>query len=194
VREIDLGPCKARIFEGSGEGWAVVLPGARYSPDAPLLWFARETALASGRSVLAVYDTWRRDGDPLAWVEERTGAALEHIGPAELVVVGKSITSLAARIAAQRGLAGVWLTPLIRTDGSPVTDAVVDGLRAATGPTLLVGGSADPTWDGELARSLGEVLEIRDADHLLQISGDPHRSLEALRVVTQRLKEFLTAR
>jgi hypothetical protein len=191
LREVDLGPCAARIFDVGTDRWVLLLPGARYSPDAPVLWFAREAAQASGHNVLAVYDTWRSGGDPIAWVRERAEAALEHIGPARPVVIAKSLTTLAAPIAAERDLPAIWLTPLIHSDGGAVADAVVAGLRAASAPRLLVGGSADPSWDGERAPTLGEVLEIADGDHQLQVPDDLPRSLDALRTVTQRLTEFL---
>ena len=39
-------------------------------------------------------------------------------------------------------------------------------LRRRTAPALLVGGTADPSWDGALARELSDdVLELDGADH-----------------------------
>jgi len=58
------------------------------------------------------------------------------------VVIGKSLGSLAAPIVADRGLTAIWFTPLL-TD-----QPTVAALRRATGPFLLVGGTADQFWDG----------------------------------------------
>jgi hypothetical protein len=57
-------------------------PPARseYSTTAPLLWFAREAALAAGRNVLAVVDSRSGSGDPQQWAEERAEAAIRTEG------------------------------------------------------------------------------------------------------------------
>jgi hypothetical protein len=60
---------------------------------------------------------------------------------ATAVMIGKSLGSLAAPVVADRGLAAIWFTPLL-TD-----EPTVAALRRATGPCLLVGGTADQFWD-----------------------------------------------
>ena len=82
------------------------------------------------------------------------------------VVVGKSLGSLAAPLVADRGLAAVWFTPLL------TNEPTVAALRRAIGPSLLVGGTADPYWDGQTARSLtADVVEIDGADHAMVVPG-----------------------
>jgi catechol 2,3-dioxygenase-like lactoylglutathione lyase family enzyme len=196
VTDVDLGPCRGMRFDRGADGWVILLPGAFYPVTAPLLWFAREVALAAGRNALAVVDTYDGDTDAQRWAEERAEAAIGHVGEARRsILVAKSITSLAAPLAARRGLPAVWLTPLINESGTSVARAVVDGLAAATAPFLLIGGSADPAWDGARARSFagGEVLEIADADHGLQWSGDVPRSMDALRRVSSAVEDFIAA-
>ena len=56
VTEVDIGPCEATAFDQQADHWAILLPGATYPTTAPLLWFAREAAIAGGRNVLAVTD------------------------------------------------------------------------------------------------------------------------------------------
>ena len=86
-------------------------------------------------------------------VEEMTAAT-----GAAPVVISKSLGSLAAPVVADRGLPAVWFTPLL-TD-----EPTVAALRRATGPCLLVGGTADRFWDGQAARSLPvEVVEVDGA-------------------------------
>jgi hypothetical protein len=197
--DVDLGACRGRVFDQLAAGWVIVLPGAMYLPDAPLLWYTREAALAAGWNVLAVWDTYDGTGDARAWVEERAMSALAYVGNgARPVLAAKSITTLAAPIAAQLGLPAAWLTPLIAAGkrGEPsaaVTETVIRGLRAATAPSLLVGGTADALWDGALARSIpaGEVVEIPGGDHVLQIPGAPEQSIDALRIVTEAIARFL---
>jgi pimeloyl-ACP methyl ester carboxylesterase len=102
------------------------------------------------------------------------------------VVIGKSLASAAAGLVAERELPAVWLTPLL-------DQAVVrDGLARVTRPTLLVGGSADPTWNGARVRgSPIEVLELPGLDHSLRSPGDPSAFLEALATVTRAISELL---
>jgi pimeloyl-ACP methyl ester carboxylesterase len=173
---VDLGPCAALLDRPEASSRLVVLPGARYTVQAPLLWFAREVALAHGAGVLAVQDSVPEDDDPFAWAQDRARRALDHEPAACQVVVGKSLASAAAGLVAQRGLAALWLTPLL---DQPV---VLEGLARVSAPTLLLGGGADPTWrpSAPIASELLEVVELPGLDHSLQVPGDPAASLEAL--------------
>ncbi len=53
------------------------------------------------------------------------------------VIIGKALGSYAARIAVDQAVPAGWLTPL------PHGATVVDALRAASAPFLLIGGTAD---------------------------------------------------
>lgn len=187
MEDVDLGVCKGRWYPGDPARVAVVLPGARYLPFAPLLWFAREVAQRHGWSVLEVWDEYRdQSQDWGSWVEERAGAALARAGSARVALVAKSMSSRAVTIAAERGVPGVWLTPLLN---EPV---VAIGFARLGAPALLVGGTADESWNVELARSLGkDVLELEGANHRLEIEGDPLASVDALRRVVERVDAFV---
>lgn len=193
--EVDLGVCRAWSFDQGAKRWLILLPGAGYGPDAPLLWFARAAALAQGLNVLSVDDTFDGGGgDPHAWVEARLNAAIQHVADPRPALVAKSLTTLSSPIAARLGLVAVWLTPLINPAGTSLSAAVVDGLKAATAPSLLIGGMADPSWDGNLARRfpIASVIEIPGADHSLQVPGDIEGSLDALRDVARAIGTFLS--
>jgi hypothetical protein len=166
----------------------VLLPGARYPTRAPLLWFAREVAIARGYGVLEVLDEPPAGEDPFAWVRDRATRALAH-EPAPLdVVIGKSLSSEAAGIAADQDLPAVFLTPLLDRP------AVVAALARAGRPTLLAGSTADPTWSPEALapNAMLDVLELDGLDHGLQRPGDPSASLKALQKVVKRLDGFLS--
>ena len=187
--DVDLGVCTGRWYAGDPDRVVVVLPGARYLPFAPLLWFAREVALARGWSVLEVWDEYRdRSEDPWHWVFERAEAALRHAGDARTALVTKSISSRAVTIAAEKAVPGIWLTPLLH-------DAdIAAGFEQLSAPALLVGGTADESWNGEVARRAGhEVLDVEGANHALQIEGDPLASIDALRRVVERMDAFVAA-
>jgi hypothetical protein len=195
VERLQLGRCQAVAFEQGTASWAIVLPGAGYSAQAPLLWYARRAAFEAGRSVLVVTDAFdRQTDDPIRWVEERAEAALSHVRArdAHPLLITKSLTSLAARLAAAEGLPALWLTPLIADQGSMVAAQVLAGLRSGTEPRLLIGGSDDPSWDGRVAATLpnAEVLELPGADHSLEAPEDVARSLDNLKRVTDAVSRF----
>jgi len=187
VEDVDLGVCKGRWYAGDPARVAIVLPGARYLPFAPLLWFAREVATSRGWSVLEVWDEYRdRTEDPADWVARRTEAALERAADARVMLVTKSLTSGAVSIAAERELSGIWLTPLL---DAPATAAGFERLRA---PALLVGGTADESWNAAAARR-HEVLEIKGANHALQFPESAAASVAALGRIVDRMDEFVAA-
>jgi hypothetical protein len=96
--------------------------------------------------------------------------------------------AFAAALAADRNLPGIWLTPVLR-------DSELAGdLRRSAAPFLLVGGTADPSWDPELARSFGQPLyEAQDADHGMETDDDPVNSAEVLRHATVAMDAFVRA-
>jgi hypothetical protein len=187
VRPIDLGPGEALLHEGDPGRCAVVLPGIAYFSQAPLLWFAREAAQARGWSVLELTERAPREEEPFAWMRERAARSLDAADAETVAVIGKSLASAAAPLVAERGLAAVWLTPLLNRA------EVVGALEAAGAPTLLVGSPADPTWgEGTVPEDASiEVLELDGLDHSLQVNHDPLASLDVLRRVTERIGQFL---
>jgi len=54
VEAVPAGPCTAIRHDGSPERYAVLLPGMDYPTRAPVLWFAREAAMALGASLEAL--------------------------------------------------------------------------------------------------------------------------------------------
>ena len=188
VRRVDLGPCAGLLHENDPDRCVVVLPGMQYTTQAPLLWFAREIAAARGWSALEVLDSLPDGAEPFGWARDRARRALDHVGAAaDVVVVGKSLASAAAGLAADRGLPAVWLTPLLDRE------RVVDDLSRAARPALLVGGSADESWvpDALADSGLLQVVQLDGLDHSLQRPGDPGASLDALRAIAERIDRFL---
>lgn len=175
-----------------GRRAAVLIPGQRYSADGPLLMFAGVAVERRGGLVHRIDWTVPEFPDEEAertWVAARASEAADAVaaaGQAAPVLIGKSLGSLAAPVAAARSLPAVWLTPLL-TDRPTVT-----ALRRATAPLLLVGGTADPVWDGPAARSITpHVLEIDGADHGMFIPGPLSASAAVLGQVTSAIEDFL---
>jgi pimeloyl-ACP methyl ester carboxylesterase len=112
-------------------------------------------------------------------------APLEGVRARIHLVVAKSLGTLLLPAAVRLELPGVWLTPLL-TDPQ-----VAEAARTAQVPCLLIGGTADPCWRGDVARGGdAEVLELDGAGHLLETGGDTDVSPGALRQVTAAVLAF----
>jgi hypothetical protein len=188
MERVDLGLCFGRFHPGDPARVAVLLPGRLYPTAGPLFWFAREVAQRRGWSVLEVWDElWDDDADWMAWAKERARAGLAYPTGARRIVVGKSLASAAVDVVTDERLPAVWLTPLL------VEPTVAAAFARFSAPTLLVGGTADAAWDGEVARRAegAEVLEIDGADHSLELPGDLDGSLRLLGEVTNAIDRFL---
>ncbi|ONK13640.1 alpha/beta hydrolase [Streptomyces sp. MP131-18] len=169
---------------------ALLLPGAGYTPARPLLHYARAVLEQHGFTVRELWwetpGTFVRfsDAERTAWVERQVVAALAAADDCRLIV-GKSLGTLAAGIAADRALPAVWLTPLLRTG------AVAGALRRTPARTLLVGGTADPLWDSAVAGELPhETLEFPGADHGLELPGDVVGSAALLQTYVRAFDRF----
>lgn len=164
---------------------AVVLPGGSNGPHAPLLTYAADAAAARGARVRHV--EWTPAYDPSTRPLAEAGPWIEAQVPRlPGLLIGKSLGTLAASVAARDGLPAVWLTPLLATEWT------VDALRRATAPFLLVGGTADPHWNGALARELTpHVLEVAGADHGMYVPGPLAASAAVLGRVATAVESFL---
>jgi predicted alpha/beta-hydrolase family hydrolase len=171
---------------------AIMAPGGNNNADMPLLMYAGLAVRRRGGHTHPI--TWEfaegRDfRQQRRRVTSQVESAIDEITAttgAAPVVIGKSLGSLAAPLVADRGLAAVWFTPLL-TD-----EPTAEGLRRATGPCLLVGGTADPFWDGRAARSLpAEVIEIDGADHSMFVPGRLAASAAVLGQVITAVEDFL---
>jgi pimeloyl-ACP methyl ester carboxylesterase len=170
----------------------VLIPGAMLGPYQPLLTY---TWLAGRlRGAQAHHVEWPADRPSLAdsvdaarWVNEQIAAVLAAFPVARPVLAGKSLGTFAAELAAERGLPGIWHTPIL------TAPECVAALRRASAPYLLIGGTADELWDGELARDLTpHVVEVPGADHGMILEDQPlARSAEVLGRVVTAIEEFL---
>ncbi|MEU4238321.1 alpha/beta hydrolase [Actinoplanes sp. NPDC026619] len=179
------------------ERLALLIPGHGYTAERPLLHFAGAVFEKHGWDTREV--RWpeppppRDDQDRAAWFARLTSFVQAHVGPIldretapRIALVGKSMGCFAASFAADRGLPGVWLTPVLRESPLPAD------LRRATAPFLLVGSAADRSWEPEVARSLGQPFyETEHADHGLETPDDPVNSAEILRQVTLAMDSFV---
>lgn len=156
-------------------GSVLMLPGRAYSCDMPLLAWTTRALQASGWTVFQA--EWQRStvpGEPREFIE---GAARQlddargRSGP--VLVVAKSLGTLAAHWSAERGYPAVWLTPVFQPAGLyPLpghSEALAERIREYPTDNLVVGGTADSLWQPGFCGT-GKVLEIEGADHGLEVA------------------------
>ncbi|GAA2844731.1 alpha/beta hydrolase [Crossiella cryophila] len=171
----------------------VVVPGSSFGPYAPLLKFTADAAEARGAQLNVI--EWTPDDSiklgsaaraefVLAQVEPVLAAAAAHTD--SVLVTGKSLGTHTASPVADHGWPAIWHTPLL-TDPEVRT-----ALARTTAPFLLIGGTRDHWWDGELARRLTpHVLEVEDADHGMYVPGPLSNSAAVLGQVATKVEAFL---
>lgn len=170
---------------------AIILPGGQFGPFAPLLMFSADAAERRGAKLTPVW--WDEPDRPLAISPEERGpfvlGQVERavpVVPDGALLIGKSLGTYGSPVAADHGLPAVWLTPVL------IDSWVVEALRRATAPFLLVGGTADPLWDSAVARELTQyVLEVEGADHGMYVPGPLAASTAVLGQVATAVEEFL---
>ena len=165
---------------------AVVVPGRMFGPAAPLLMYSGDVAEERGATVHRHSWTAEPRIDDPDWVRGELTGVLDAIAGKPLLI-GKSLGTRAADLAAERDLPAVWLTPLL------TVPEVAAALGRSGAPFLLVGGTADPYWDAALAARLTpHVLQVDEADHGMYVPGPLTASIEVLARVVVAVELFLT--
>ncbi|MBT2501406.1 hypothetical protein [Curtobacterium sp. ISL-83] len=149
----------------------LVLQGAGYGQQAPLLWWTRSIADQHRAEVIA--PDWTVDelarADPVAFVEDAVTDALGGRTPD--LVVAKSFGCFALPWAVRNGIDGVWLTPVL------TRPEVLGALLTAGDGSVAVGGGADALWEpSRTATTNARLVTIAGADHALEVPGDWRRS------------------
>lgn len=177
------------MTQGESKRHAVIVPGGMFGPSAPLPAYAGYAAERRDAEIHRIWwdyplDTPGDEREP--WVRAHVAPVLDNV-PGTPLLVGRSLGTLSAPLAAERGLPAVWLNPLL------TEKPCVDALRRATAPFLLIGGTADDEcWDGTLARELSpHVLEIEGADHTMMLPGPLSESAVVLGQVVTAIERFL---
>ena len=175
------------------ERTVLVLPGFSSGPFSPILSYAVLPAERREAEIHRVhwYPDEELDDLPFEkgpWVMEHAVPAVDALADRKPLLVGASMGTRVAPVAAERGLPAVWLTPPLTTPDEWVPKALAE----ASAPFMLVGGTADELWDGGLARSLTQyVLEVPGADHRMLLPGAYGDSAAVLALIAERVERFL---
>lgn len=193
-----------------GRRRTVLIPGLGYTVDMPVFYYLEQAAILADSDVVLLRPRWRSDPafreiPPLErghWVADDIAAVLEAVASfapgtsGGLTLIAKSLGTLGMAALIQRGsfdaipdTRTVWLTPLRQDE---VTQRV---LRSTDIPSLLVIGTADPSFDQDAIDAAMKNPAIRtsihpDADHSLDVPDDIDGSVATLRAVIADVRSF----
>jgi predicted alpha/beta-hydrolase family hydrolase len=173
----------------------------------PLFYYAEHLLLERGWDVLRVeyvyhkrleFQTLPKPEQHRWLLTDTTAAWRAGLGqrPYERVVlIGKSLGTLAMghllTLTDPPPIVGaVWLTPLL------TQERLRQQIQQYGGPSLFVIGTADPHFDPVVLEmmqvaTIGEAVVVRNADHGMDIPGDPIASVRAIERVVEALGRFL---
>jgi predicted alpha/beta-hydrolase family hydrolase len=193
--------------EGATDHLAVLLPGFGYTLDMPLFYYAENLLQERGWDVLRVeyaYNTRpefqtqpepERDRWLLADTMAAWRAGLGQRTYERVVLIGKSLGTLAMGHLLTTGdlppaVGAVWLTPMLSVE------RLRQQISRYGGPSLFVIGTADPHFDPAVLEQMqvataGEAVVVKNADHGMDIPGDPIASVRAVERVVEALGRFL---
>ncbi|MEP7762650.1 hypothetical protein [Sanguibacter sp. 25GB23B1] len=170
-------------------GVAVLLPGAGYTVQAPLLSWSAALLVELGWHVQAVEWTMTDEARerPVAFVERAVEAAFADAPVTDRrLVVGKSLGAFALPWAVRHGVPGIWLTPVL-TD--PVVARALDDADASH---LAAGGDRDTAWLPESAPSTAaRLVTVPGGDHGLLVPGRWLASVEVQTALLQQVSEHV---
>lgn len=157
-----------------------------------MLFFAGQAALEQGWEVRQVW--WqaperssRGITDEIAWVADQLDAAVEGYN-GRVLVVAKSLGTLAAARAAAHGFDAAWLTPLL------THPEAAEPLLSYPASQFVLIGSEDPFLDrGVLDLLPGESLVV-PGDHILRVPGDPVAMVTSHEQFVRSFDSWLTTR
>lgn len=177
---------------------AVVLPGAGYSCKQPLLYFAIQVFLKLKYQVLTIDKVYGEDPnwtkittleEALKVVEDDSHQMFEEIMNVLPVdaVLGRSLGTYIMASALEKNLIQpkqiIWQTPSL--NGKWPT------MKKFESNSFAVIGTADHRYDEARSYLPNAKIVIDNADHAMEISNDPIRSIEVLKQVTAATEEWL---
>lgn len=143
---------------------ALLLPGANYTTQAPLLYWSVAALLSAGWRVGAAEweDSDREFANPYELIDRAFELHASEASTQPDLVVAKSLGTLALPRCISGGIAGVWLTPLLNKT------EVAAALLSADRRHLAIGGTKDRHWMPETVEGTNaKMIAFDNVDHAL---------------------------
>jgi hypothetical protein len=182
---------------------AIVFPGAGYTCDKPLLYYATSLFLDLGISILLVEQNYSKNADWLAassdernaWCESDSDAVFSLVRSWDrfrrYTLLGKSfgtnaVLHLLQSCSELAKAQAIWLTPSIALNWTKA--------KVATQRSLWIVGSSDPHYQRDkehFNRVRGQTLVIEGADHSMEVEGSVERSIDIQKQIIEATRVWL---
>lgn len=178
----------------------IVLPGAAYTTQAPLLHFTTGVFYNKGFDVLHINYTFSReemsalsDEDFTRNVQRAIDNAIEGRNYNNFYVVGKSIGTIALSYLLKntrlKDAKVVWLTPLLQRDD------VFNAMANSENKGLCIIGDKDSCFVVDRFENLKNnhnllLKVVEGGNHGLELDGEPIKSIELLKDIISAINEF----
>jgi hypothetical protein len=202
ANKVNYSNISSRLVEQkeTSDSLAIILPGAGYTTQAPLLHFCTGLFYSKGFDVLHLNYSFNREeqsalsGEGLAdAVRHVMDDALKNKGYDHYYIVAKSIGTMALPYLLKDqsflDAKAVWMTPLLQKEF--VLNAIADGSNKG----LCIIGDQDPYFTWERIERVKEnpnlsIKVVEGGDHRLELSGDPIQSIDVLRDIISDINQF----
>lgn len=196
------------FIEKNGKKLAVLFPGIGYNNDMPLQYYTAKLLEQQGYDILKV--NYRYNDKPefldatfeekMKWMHEDVKASLDEIlkekSYEDILLVCKSIGTIAGLEALKiyqslNQAKIIWLTPLTHNS------IMVEQLKTLQNDGLIIIGTDDPCYVKENIDELSkmenyEVCVFPQADHSMELVGNPLASIDIIKQVLLKIESFLT--
>ncbi|MCA1041978.1 alpha/beta hydrolase [Bacillus infantis] len=179
---------------------AIILPGAGYTAQAPLLHFCTGLFYSKGYDVLHLNYSFNREEQAVLSGEGLAEAvrlviddALKNKGYKQYFIVAKSIGTMALPYLLKdqsfQDAKAVWMTPLLQKE------FVLNSMGDDTHKGLCIIGDQDPFFTWERIERIKEnpnlsIKVVEGGDHSLELSGDPIQSIDLLKDIISEVNQF----
>jgi hypothetical protein len=193
-------PASLMSIEDSKNELAVVFPGAGYPCSMPLLYYSIDALLLKGYQVLAIDkiyaedETWRNfqtRESAFKYVEDDTLELFSQISSRfsdrVKVLLGRSLGTYQMAVALENGVVRprqiVWQTPSLYEKWPVILNCGIPGLGII--------GTSDQRYETAVPHFPQDRIVVPDADHAMEIPGDPIKSISILEKVIQKTDAWL---
>lgn len=202
----DYTPIPNTFLNQNSNHLCIIFPGLGYTNAMPLLYYSSLVIENKGADILQVHYDYKTktfqafsQEDQYRYIITDAMAAyktaMKQRAYEHVTLIGKSLGTLAlghllATQPASSKANYVWLTPLFRNEALRLQ------MMSLNHHALFVIGTNDTHYDEQMLSEVetatgGESLVFEHADHSLEVSGKPIKSLEFLQQFVTRLENFI---
>ncbi|MBO8178474.1 MAG: alpha/beta hydrolase [Bacillus sp. (in: Bacteria)] len=174
---------------------AVMLPGAGYTTQGPLLYYATGIMVQNGYDVLHVNYSYEKSPDLEEFQQDVRAVVNEVLREhtyEQFCFIAKSMGTVVLPMFVNEerfaNASFIWLTPLV------TNDLVYDGMLKGIHQSLYIIGDNDPYFHAERIEQFPEAVIMKGADHSLGTDTSVLQSIDWLKEVMVAIEKWVKER